>query len=93
MLRLAFGCAVAACATFTLAQSYPNKPIRFISPYPAGGANDIIARLVAQRLSQTLGQQWIVENRDTTVLLEKIKQADQGFSSVHSCTILSFLHP
>ncbi len=99
MLRLAFGCAVAACATFTLAQSYPNKPIRFISPYPAGGANDIIARLVAQRLSQTLGQQWIVENRPGrggNIGTELVaRAAPDGYTVVHggmgSLTLAPFL--
>ena len=50
-------------ASTSSAQGYPNKPVRFISPYPAGGTNDTVARLVAQRLTQTMGQQWIVENR------------------------------
>lgn len=45
------------------AQQYPSKPVRFISPYPPGGTNDIVARLVAGRLSQVMGTQWIVENR------------------------------
>jgi tripartite-type tricarboxylate transporter receptor subunit TctC len=44
------------------AQSYPNRPIKLIAPFPAGGSVDIMARLVAQRLSATLGQV-IVENR------------------------------
>lgn len=45
------------------AQSYPVKPVRFIAPYPAGGVNDIVARVIGQRMSQALGQQWLVENR------------------------------
>jgi tripartite-type tricarboxylate transporter receptor subunit TctC len=44
-------------------EKYPNKPIRLIVAFPAGGSTDIIGRLVAQRLSQSLGQQVIVDNR------------------------------
>jgi len=45
------------------AQSYPNKTIRMIVPFPAGGATDIVARLVAQKLGDAIGQQVIVDNR------------------------------
>ena len=43
--------------------AYPNKPLRFVVGYPAGGATDIIARLVAQKLTGSLGQQVLVDNR------------------------------
>ena len=42
---------------------YPNKPIRWIVPYPPGGTTDLLARLMGQYLSQKLGQQVIVENK------------------------------
>jgi tripartite-type tricarboxylate transporter receptor subunit TctC len=45
------------------AQTYPAKPIRFIVPFPAGGATDVGARLIAEHLSRALGQQVYVENR------------------------------
>ncbi len=45
------------------AQAWPQKPIRFVVPYSAGGATDVGARLVAERLSQSLGQNVLVENR------------------------------
>jgi len=44
-------------------QAYPNKSIRFISPYPPGGSTTVLARLVAQRLTESWGQSVIVDNR------------------------------
>ena len=45
------------------AQSYPNKPIRFVVPFPAGGSTDVGARLIAESLSRAFGQQVYVENK------------------------------
>ena len=45
------------------ALDYPTRPVRWIVPYPAGGATDILARLVGHRLSERLGQQFIIENK------------------------------
>jgi tripartite-type tricarboxylate transporter receptor subunit TctC len=57
-------CVVAAISSGgTAAQSYPAKPVRIVSPYPAAGGVDVLARVVAQRFSEALGQQFIVDNR------------------------------
>src|SRR5258705_7951630 len=44
------------------AQGYPNRPVRVVVGFPAGGPTDVIGRLVAQKLSDSLGQQFFVEN-------------------------------
>jgi tripartite-type tricarboxylate transporter receptor subunit TctC len=51
------------CPGFALAQDFPNKSIRLIVPFPPGGPNDIIARVVGQRMSEILKQTIIVDNR------------------------------
>ena len=63
MKRLLIALTLALAAASAAAQSYPNRPIRLISPNPAGGANDVIGRIVAQKLGEILGQQVVVDNR------------------------------
>ncbi len=68
LMRYAQGCCIAVAIAATnlpaaYAQVYPAKPIRFVSPFPAAGVNDIIARIIALKMSEALGQQWVVENR------------------------------
>ena len=45
------------------ALDYPTRPVRFVVGYPAGGATDILARLIGQQLSERLGQQFVIENK------------------------------
>jgi tripartite-type tricarboxylate transporter receptor subunit TctC len=51
-----------AAPRFAFAQSYPARPVRLIVPYGSGGPTDVVARLVAQKLSDSLGKQFYVEN-------------------------------
>jgi tripartite-type tricarboxylate transporter receptor subunit TctC len=64
MKRILFGfaTALAFCATSTLAQTYPTRPVTIIVPFAAGGPTDIIARIAVEYYSKALGQQFIVEN-------------------------------
>ena len=43
--------------------TYPNRPVRYINPYPAGGPTDTLSRLFCAKMTELTGQQWIVENR------------------------------
>jgi len=60
---IAASAAIATVGFPAQAQSFPNKPVRLIVPYPPGGSSDIIARAISQLLSESLGQPVVVENR------------------------------
>ena len=100
-MLLQLGCvvALAAVSAGVAAQAYPAKPVRFVVPYPAGGVNDIVARLIGQRMAAALGSQWIVDNRagrGGIIGAEVVARAQpDGYTLVHggmgSFTLAPFL--
>ena len=86
--RAALGAlALAICFAAPLqAQDYPNRPIMLVVPYAAGGGNDVMARIVADKMSKTLGQQIVIENRGgaggTIATRAVAKSAPDGYTLV-----------
>lgn len=60
---IALGTSAIATRRSVAALDYPTRPVRFMVGYPPGGATDILARLIGQRLSERLGQQFVIENK------------------------------
>lgn len=87
-LRSVFALAVAVVVGVApygaAAQSFPQRPITLVVPYPAGGGNDVLARLVADKMSHALGQQIVVENRGgaggTIATRQVAKSAPDGYT-------------
>jgi tripartite-type tricarboxylate transporter receptor subunit TctC len=91
--RTLLGLLGALAATAVLAQ-YPQKPIRMVAPFPAGGALDVVGRIIAVPMSQSLGQPVVVENRpgaDGAIAADHVaKSAPDGYTLfLVSYTVLS----
>jgi tripartite-type tricarboxylate transporter receptor subunit TctC len=91
------GCALAAallCGVAFAQSAYPTKTVRVVVPFPAGGSNDLVARIVSQEMSKSLGQQFVVDNRggaSGVIGAEMVAKAPaDGYTlMVHSITHLS----
>jgi tripartite-type tricarboxylate transporter receptor subunit TctC len=79
-LHLAAGAGAGPAVSWNAwAQAYPARPVRIIVGYPSGGSNDILARLMAQWLSERMGQQFVIENRPgagSNIATEAVVRAD-----------------
>ena len=77
MKKLLLALAAAMFST-TLAAQYPSKPVRVVIPFPAGGSTDVVARTLAQALTESMGQPFVVENRtgaDGVIAAAAVQQA------------------
>lgn len=63
VLALALAAGAAPAAAQAPASSYPNRPVKLVVPFAPGGFTDVVARILGQKLSQSLGQQFVVENK------------------------------
>lgn len=81
-----------AAVGFAQAQSFPTKPVRIISPYPSGGGNDTLARTLSPKLSQSLGQQVIVENRPGANTIIGVEAAARSAPDGHTMVLVPNVH-
>jgi len=97
LIRLTATAALLGVAAVAGAQAYPSKPVRMIIAWPPGGANDIAGRIVAQKLTENTGQQFVVDNRGgaSGILGSDVvaKSPPDGYTiMVHSTTHVSNPH-
>ncbi|MBX9773068.1 MAG: tripartite tricarboxylate transporter substrate binding protein [Xanthobacteraceae bacterium] len=84
--------ALLALTTAAAAQQYPTKPIRLIIPFPPGGSNDVVGRLIAQQLTERLGRQIIVDNRAGAGGVIGTELASQAPKDGYTLAIISIAH-
>ena len=78
-ISISMGISAIASIGSAAAQNYPTRPVKWVVGYPPGGATDIIARLIGQRLSERLGQQFVIENKPgagNNIATESVINAD-----------------
>src|SRR5262245_2871611 len=83
------GAMSAGASTQAPAQQWPQRAIKMIVPFPAGGGTDFIARIAAKHLSDRLGQQVFVENRggaNGAIGLQALMQSDPGGYTLSTCS-------
>ncbi|HZO45615.1 MAG TPA: tripartite tricarboxylate transporter substrate-binding protein, partial [Xanthobacteraceae bacterium] len=74
------------------AQQYPTKPIRMIIPFPPGGSNDVVGRLISAQLGEKLGRQIIVDNRSGAGGVIGTELASQAPKDGYTLAVISIAH-
>src|SRR5215831_1468563 len=97
MNRLAYLLALLWLAPTLAQESFPNRPIRIVVPFPAGGPTDILSRIVAQKMSEDFGQPVVVENRpgaDTALgAVQVAKAAPDGYTLLAAMDTTLVMNP
>lgn len=83
---------VTSVASSVFADQYPSRPIRLIVPFPAGGSNDVVGRIIANQLSARLGQQVFVDNRGTAGGIVGTEYASTSEPDGYTLLIVSVPH-
>ena len=89
-LLLAAVCATTAIAPAAFAQQYPTKPVRMLIGFSAGGPTDVIGRIVAQEMSQVLGQSVVVENKagaNSLIATQEVKRSAADGHNIYMTTL------
>src|SRR5437868_13280829 len=86
-----------ACSVDVFAQGYPNRPIKFVVPFPPGGSTDVIARTVQPKLAEFLGQPVVIDNRvgaTGIVAAEYVaRQPNDGYTMLLATATMMTVHP
>ena len=97
VLRMVIAAWLALAISAACAQSYPNRPVRWVVPFPPGGSADIMGRMIGQDLSKALGQQVVIENRagaSAIVGAEYVaKAAPDGYTVLQANVSQMTIHP
>lgn len=97
LTRRAFGAlaagGLAATAAPALAQAYPSRPIRLLVPFPPGGPTDLVARVLAEKMAETLGQAFVIDNRpgaNGNIASEGVAKADpDGYTVLYNTSAIA----
>ena len=93
LLALVAGLAgLAAPAAIIAAEGYPAKSVRIVVPYPPGGANDVIGRLIAQKLTASMGQQFVIENKPGATGLTGTAQVAKSEADGYTLLVSASVH-
>ena len=90
-LRIA-GLILGLCTGVAAAQDYPTKPLRLIVPFPPGGSNDVVGRLIAAQLSERLGKPVVTDNRGGSAAVVGTEIAANAPKDGHTILVISLTH-
>jgi len=97
LLAIAAALALAGVPPQAFAQTYPNRPITLIVPFPPGGSTTVVARIIGEKMSETIGQPVVIDNRGgaggTVGTRSAAKSAPDGYTILLSYTATMAIGP